>query len=215
MDVPLPEIPPEAFAEIVAELQRKPLRKNLERQISGVGQSQCFGIVNRRMCPPDASRNNWQRPYLYKLLLDFAVKYVDIPWQAVTVNQNYKAQPHKDRGNRGVSYLVAFGNYTGGELKFHEGAREGLHDVKYKPVKEDFSKVLHSVQDFQGERYSLVFYTLKREVPSTVPPFSVVQSADGRWYFKRGDQICTRLLDHPLIGRTRTKREENVIVSFS
>jgi hypothetical protein len=207
------EIPPEAFKEIIEELKRHPLRKNTERGNSGIGMSQAFGIVNRRMCPPDASRNNWQRPFLYKLLLDFAQKYVDIPYQGITVNQNYKAQPHKDRGNQGISYLVAFGDYTGGELKIHEGDLQGTHNINCKPMKLDFSKVLHSVQDFEGDRYSLVFYNLRREVPGSVPPFSVVQKGD-KWIFMRGNEVCTRLYDHPLIGR-KVNRTENVTVSFN
>jgi len=207
------ELPEDTFTEIIAELERKPLRKNTERQTSGVGMSQAFHLVNRRLCPPDYSRNNWQRPYLYKLLLDFAQKYVDIPWNGIMVNQNYKADPHKDKGNTGVSYLVAFGDYTGGELRIHEGPNAGLHDINRKPIKEDFSKVLHSVEPFEGHRYSLVFYTLRREVPSNVPPSSVVL-VDGKWRFKRGEEFCTKLYDHPLIGR-KIERKQNVVVSFS
>jgi len=197
-----PPIAPDAFDAIIAELERKPLRKNTERQTSGVGQSQAFHIVNRRLCPPDYSRNNWQRAYLYKLILDFAQKYVDVPWNGIMLNQNYKADPHRDRGNVGVSYLIAFGNYTGGQLKISEGPNAGLYDINCKPIKEDFSKVLHSVEPFEGNRYSLVFYTLRREVPSNVPPASVVFASD-TWRFKRGEEFCTRLMDHPLIGRKR------------
>jgi hypothetical protein len=50
------------------------------------------------------------------LLLDFADKYVDISFNAITVNQNFKADKHKDKNNVGPSYLVAFGDYTEGEL---------------------------------------------------------------------------------------------------
>ena len=177
-------IPAEAFAEIIAELERRPLYKNVERETAGEGKSQAFGIVNRRRVPPDYSRNCWIRPYLYKLLLDFAQKYV-----------------------------VAFGDYTDGKLIVYEGEHKGTHDIQYKPIKLDFSKNYHAVEPFEGDRYSLVFYTLKKPVPPTVPQPSVEQ-IDGKWVFKRGTEVCTQLTDHPMIGH-KFKRANNVKVSFS
>jgi hypothetical protein len=206
-------IPAEAFAEIVAELERRPLYKNVERETAGEGKSQAFGIVNRRRVPPDYSRNCWIRPYLYKLLLDFAQKYVDIPYNGIMLNQNYQAAKHRDKGNVGISYLVAFGDYTDGKLIVYEGEHKGTHDIQYKPIKLDFSKNYHAVEPFQGDRYSLVFYTLKKPVPPTVPEPSVEQ-IDGKWVFKRGTEVCTQLLDHPHIGH-KFKRANNVKVSFS
>jgi hypothetical protein len=132
---------------------------------------------------------------------------VKIPWNACTVNQDYKASAHKDKGNVGDSFLIAFGEYIGGELEILEGPLKGLHDVKYKPVVTDFSKVLHEVKDFLGHRYSLVFYKLdiqKRFKDTVIPACSVVEQ-DGRWFFKRGEEIVTDGLPHPLKGRTNMK----------
>ena len=84
-------IPREAFDEIYQELKRRPIGKNEYRLMSGSGRSQAFGIVNKRSMPPDYSRQNWLRPKLYKLLLDFGQKYVDISYNSITVNQNYAA----------------------------------------------------------------------------------------------------------------------------
>ena len=207
------EIPAEAFEEIVKELERRPLYKNVERETAGEGRSQAFGIVNRRRVPPDYSRNCWVRPYLYKLILDFAAKYVDIPWNGIMLNQNYQAAKHRDKGNVGISYLVAFGDYTGGKLVVYEGDHKGTHDIQYKPIKLDFSRNYHSVEAFEGNRYSLVFYTLKKPVPPTVPPPSV-RYCEGKWLFYRGNDVCTQLLDHPMIG-AKFKRTPNVQVSFS
>jgi len=206
-------ISPDEFTELIAELERRPLYKNAERETAGEGRSQAFHIVNRRRVPPDYSRNCWIRPYLYKLILDFASKHVDISWNGVMLNQNYQAAKHRDRGNVGISYLVAFGNYTGGNLKVYEGPFEGSHNIKNTPIKMDFSTTFHSVEPFEGNRYSLVFYTLKKPVPPTVPPASVVKIED-KWVFKRGDEVCTQLKDHPNIGVTY-KRTNNVLVHFS
>lgn len=192
------QIPETEFTALYNDLVEKPLPVNRYRTKAGDGRSQTFGIVNRRCLPPDASRQNWVRPYTYKLLLDFAAKWVDISWNAITVNVNYQALPHYDKGNCGISYLVAFGDYTGGELELHEGDRLGLHDIRHKPIKDNFSKVLHSVRDFQGTRMSLVFYTCNLR-GIQLPSFSVKEE-NGKYCFYRGDEQITKKhgLPHPL-----------------
>ena len=197
-------IPPSAFTEIIEELRNHPLPMNEYRTTAGSGRSQVFGIVGRRCLAPDYSRLCWLRPYLFKVLMDFAEKYVDISWNALTVNQGYKADKHRDKNNKGNSFLVAFGEYTGGSLLIHEGDLSGSHNIQYKPLVTDFSKVLHSVEEFQGERYSLVFYWFENY--RTVPlPKCSVREEDGKWYFYRGDEKITRKngLPHPLRGRTK------------
>jgi len=182
------------FKDIIAEMRRRRLYVNRYRKIVGEGRSQTFGVVSRRCLPQDYSRQCWTRPYLYKLLLDFGKKFVShIPWTSITVNDNYKASPHYDTGNIGESYLIGFGDYTGGSLRCHNTDLSGCHDVKYKPLLTDFSKVLHSVEDWEGERFSLVFYTITHP---PLPPPSVRQEG-GKWVFYRGDELCTGL-PHPL-----------------
>lgn len=198
-------IEPEVFDAIITELRKQPLELNEYRMKAGSGRSQTFGIVNRRSSPPDYSRQNWKRPKLYHHLLEFAKNYVDISWNAITVNQEYRAGPHYDRGNVGNSFLVAFGDFLGGELRIHEGPMEGLYDIRHNPIVTDFSSQLHSVKPFVGERYSLVFYTLG-DIPHwgkiSLPPASV-KIEDGNYYFYRGDERITRenRPDHPLKGR--------------
>jgi hypothetical protein len=201
-------IPSSAFDAITAELRRKPLQTNNYRSFAGSGKSQTFGVVGRRCLPPDYSRQNWLRPYLYSLLQEFGKNYVDISYNAITVNQNYRADKHRDKNNVGVSFLVAFGSYTGGDLLLHEGDLSGNHSVYHKPMVLDFSKVLHSVDHFTGERYSLVYYFFENSRSVPLPRPSVQLEADGKWYFYRGTQKITRQsgLPHPLKGRTR--REE-------
>lgn len=198
-------LPAEAFKDILLELERQPLQVNNYRKKVGAGKSQTFGIVGRRCLAPDYSRLCWLRPKLYHHLLEFASKYVDVPFNAITLNENYKAQPHYDKHNAGNSYLVAFGDFTGGKLKIHEGELEGLHDINRKPIKADFSKILHSVEDFEGNRYSLVFYTFVNHKLTPLPPAKVVIE-DGKYVFYRGDEKITRKngLPHPL----RKKKEQ-------
>jgi len=203
------------FSEIVKELERQPITINKYRNVAGDGRSQAFGVVGRRGLPPDYSRQCWLRPYLYKLLLDFGSKHITHPFTSITVNQNYKAAPHKDKGNVGLSTVVAFGEYEGGTLEIFEGEKKGVWDVKHQPITTDFSKALHSVRDFTGNRYSLVYYTSKKS--EGLPPGSV-REVDGKWAFFRGEEQV-KGLPHPLKGRKKglgniIREEKEVILSF-
>lgn len=203
-------IPTSAFKDILQELESKPLQINEYRNKAGSGRSQAFGIVGRRSLPPDYSRQNWLRPKLYLHLLEFAEKYVDLSWNAITVNQNYQADKHYDKNNKGKSFLVAFGDYTGGRLLIHETDLSGAHDINCNPIKEDFSKILHSVEEFEGNRYSLVYYWFENKKSVPLPPSSVKKEG-GKYYFYRGDEKITRKngLPHPL--RNRKKNTEPLI----
>ena len=188
------ELTEEAFEDIIKELERKKIEPNYRRLTSGRGRSQTFGVVNRHSLPPDYSRNCWKRPKLYYHLLEFAEKYVDVSFNAITVNQNYKALPHRDKGNCGISYLVAFGDYTGGELELMEGEKKGVYDINRKPIKEDFTTTLHQVLDFCGNRYSLVFY--KANTRGVILPPPSVKMIENEYVFFRGDTKCDGLPHH-------------------
>lgn len=202
----LPPIPKEAFDDITKELQRLPIPMNKYRNKAGEGRSQTWGLVGRRCLPADYSRMCWTRPLLYHLLLEFGKKYVPFNFTSITVNQNYKASPHRDKNNKGNSFLVAWGDYTGGDLKIHEGDLMGSHNIQYKPIIADFSKILHEVLDFQGERFSLVYYTFENSKSVVLPEFSVKEEG-GKWFFYRGDQKITPKegLPHPLRNRKKEK----------
>ena len=190
---------PEDFRLILDELTRQPLSINRYRTC-GDGRSQAFGIVGRRCLKPDYSRQCWRRPELYSQLLAFGKKHVPFPFTSITVNDDYKAAPHRDKGNIGESWLCAFGAYTGGELKIHEGDLSGTHDIRYKPFITDFSQVTHSVSDWIGHRYSLVFYTAK---DAEGLPSGSIRIIDGRHVFYRGEEAITEGLPHPLRGRKK------------
>jgi len=210
-------IDPDVFKPIIDEIERKPVEINKYRDVAGSGRSQAFGIVNRRCLPPDYSRQCWLRPYLYKLLLDFGNTYVkDISWNAITVNQNYKADKHRDKGNIGKSFLVAFGDYEGGDLKIYEGDLSGNHNIRYKPIITDFNKYYHSVESFTGNRYSLVYYNFYNTRLTVLPPPSVIYE-NKKYFFKRGDVIITQKnrLPHPLLNRKKKLDLENKNASFT
>lgn len=198
-------IPSEAFLPIIEELRRHPLEINEYRKRTGSGRSQAFGIVGKRSMAPDYSRQCWKRPYLFKLLLEFGAEHVPIAWNAITLNQNYQAGPHYDRNNIGESFLVAFGTYAGGELVLHEGEKEGVYDIHQKPIVHDFSKTLHSVKSFTGERYSLVYYMYDDPRWSIDVPNPSVRQEGNEWVFYRGEERIDKKvgLPHPLYGYRR------------
>jgi len=196
------------FSLIVAELRRKPLDVNKYRLKVGEGRSQCLGIVGKRCMPPNLSRQSWRNPYLHYLLMEFAEKHIKIPFTSIQVNQNMTCAPHKDKGNIGVSAIVAFGDYSGGELVV-EGVK---HNIKNRIFLFDGSQEEHYTAPFSGERYSLVFHTIAPQerwggkVPSILDYQAVLH--EGVWKMKRlmdGAMFwgAKNGLPHPLLGFIR------------
>ena len=197
------------FSAIIAELKRKPLDVNKYRLKVGQGRSQCFGIVGKRCMPPNISRQSWRNPYLHHLLMEFAKKHINIPFTSIQVNQDMTCAPHKDKGNVGISAIVAFGDYTGGELVV-EGVK---HDIKNKIFLFDGSQKEHYTAPFTGERYSIVYHTIAPQerwgwvVPAITDYEAVLH--EGVWKMKRlmdGKLFwgTKNGLPHPLLGFIRS-----------
>lgn len=93
---------------------------------------------------------------------------------SMNVNCNYAAQLHRDAGNFGPSFIRAFGDFSGGKLNYwpeDEGAPTPLEKsglTTANRVQFDLGKDLalfngncaHSVEPFEGDRYSIVWFTL-------------------------------------------------------
>ena len=152
---------PEMISSIENELLEKPLPINKYRNVAGVGRSQCFGIVKQRNGTYTGSRLNFERPTLYAKLLTFAnfILPPDFYFDSIQVNQNYLSQPHTDKGNRGESCIIGFGDYSNGELVIEDQEV----DIKNKLVFFNGSKSLHYTKPFTGNRFSLVFFSIDKE----------------------------------------------------
>lgn len=161
---------PADFTEILAELTRKKLPNNFDRWVAGVGRSQAFGLIRRWSYRPWISRNTWMRPELWAALLNFANLHVTVPWDAIQVNDNYASKPHRDRGNQGESYIVGFGDYTGGNLNV-EGTS---HNIRHRGYTFNGANLLHHTEEWTGHRYSLVFFCI--EWPRKFQPGYAVSS---------------------------------------
>lgn len=185
---------------IEEELQRKPVPVNKYRKKSGLGRSMTLGIVNRRCLPPDISRESWKRPYLHFLLQEFG-KTIGISYTSITVNQNYETKPHYDSNNVGTSYIVGFGLYDGGDLHVEP---HGSFNIAAEGVLFNGAESLHWTAPFQGDRYSLVFYTALKApaktymalpIPSTLKTHQCY-SAVGYGIYSQNSHITG--LPHPL-----------------
>jgi len=148
---------PEDFSEIISELERKPLAVNHDRTVAGKGRSQAFGVIRRWSYRPWLSRNTWLHPELWALLLDFANKFDLMGYDAIQVNDNYFSNPHRDKGNEGLSYIVAFGDYDGGALN----VTGTDYDIRNKGFLFNGSQEEHFTRPWTGHRYSLVFYNIE------------------------------------------------------
>ena len=216
------DVEPRLFRGVIEELERKTLPVNNYRKNSGTGRSQCFGYVRQRNGTYSGSRMNFERPELYQELLSLAAKLLPATfnWLSIQVNVNYETEPHIDKGNKGESAIVGFGDYSGGELVVNEVPV----DIRHKIVYFDGSQLLHYTRPYNGTRYSVVFHTPDRNFLE-IPRYSFVIGDDdkvvlredmsGVTRFFRKDGRCVFASDgiiHPSNSRKPTLRAciENV-----
>jgi hypothetical protein len=206
----LQELDSSVFAELLKHLSKHNIAINRYRPTSGVGMSQCFGIVKKRGLKPNLSRQSWLDPKLHDLLMKFANNNLpnDFKFSSVQVNCNYKCLAHYDKGNEGNSYIVGFGAYTGGNLKLKD---IGSFDIRHKPLLFDGSQIEHETEDFEGIRYTLVYHTIKK-TSHPIPSLDQFEAklVDGSWVIAwYQDGLPTVYLSkknglpHPLKGRKR------------
>lgn len=169
------EVDPSLFKTLVETLKSKPLPKNLYRANSGIGKSQCFGVVKQRNHRYAGSRMNLLRPELYLEILRIAAAILppDFTWTGCQLNQNYRTEPHKDNGNMGESCILGFGEYEGGELVIEETPV----NIRNRMVFFDGSLYVHSTKDWTGDRYSLVFHRPDRTFKE-IPKYSIVETVE-------------------------------------
>jgi hypothetical protein len=195
--------------EIQEYLTTHNLGTNKYRVKVGEGVSQCLGIVSKRSQAADLSRQSWLHPKLHHLLIQFGEKYVKpyISYTSVQVNVNYPCKPHKDISNVGNSYIVAFGEYSGGQLCIEDAN----YNIERRGLLFNGSEHLHWTRDWTGHRISLVYHTLKPRFPmiKQLSDYTAVQ-IDGIWKIRYLDDngepdylYKGKGLLHPLLGRTK------------
>jgi len=156
---------------------KNPFRQNVMPEGQEWVWSDTLGLIRDRvgdihLTPP--TRNYPEVAQLFnQYLLDRLPPGMDcFKWTSLNVNCNYAAKKHRDGNNFGPSFIKAFGDFTGGRLKYWpEDDRqvdklERLKDSQAVDI--DLKKNLalfsgncaHAVEAFQGERYSIVYFTV-------------------------------------------------------
>ena len=133
------------------------------------------------------TKNTFRFPNLTRLMMrtiQLLPQLQEFECTSIQINRNLRTIPHRDSNNRGYSIGWALGNWTGGELFLHDqygtdqlvitdpmcrvaGVGDVLRgrrlDVRH-PVCFD-SNTIHATLPFQGSRYLMVFFCVKRNIP--------------------------------------------------
>ena len=138
--------------------------------------SDTLGVVRTRTGTVVTTRMTKQHPSVFQLLCRWLqqqspdIYKVPFPFPSISINHAYAAKKHRDGYNAGPSVLKTFGDFSGGQLLYWPND-DGLVDVIALPdsgalVFDAKREMLlfdgcrgHAVAPFQGERYSLVFFT--------------------------------------------------------
>mmetsp|Transcript_26663 Transcript_26663/g.69669 ORF Transcript_26663/g.69669 Transcript_26663/m.69669 type:complete len:566 (+) Transcript_26663:114-1811(+) len=131
-------------------------------------------------------------------------------WTSINVNANYAGRLHRDANNEGPSFIKAFGNFTGGQLNYwgddkkDEGTVESCCALKDK-ITFDISKQLllfdgnrgHSVENFKGDRYSLVYFCTGQFFKANKTVRGELERCGFHFPTKEGLKIAKDLLGKP------------------
>ena len=136
----------------------------IHRKIGVPCDSSIFGLVRELFTKKGIyiqSRQNKRYPDLYQSIMELGLYILpeDFEYNQVCLNKNVKCLPHFDGKNVGDSWIVSFGDFTGGELEIYdEHDNIELIDIKYNPYCFNGAKVKHGTAPFEGTRYSIIFY---------------------------------------------------------
>lgn len=129
----------------------------------------------------ELTRQTLAKPYLYHLLMKFALVNVSIPFTTIKVN----GKPPKGCKEY---YIVGFGNYTGGELRI----ANSNYDIWRRPriVRE----VAEHLPVLTGKRMTLTFYAV--ETTRSLLEFEPVVVGDD-WVIRQSRQFQPPLYLRP------------------
>ena len=160
-------------------------RKNVSKEPT---ESFALGLINYRGQKflggkvKGPSRYNEKYPELYEILCYLiAIAKPNFKYTTIQVNKNVVSAPHVDKNNVGPSYIIALGDFIGGELII-EGKEYNIKN-RWK----SFDGTLgHWINPFIGTRYSLVYFThtFKPPCPSLR---NIIVTKDG--LYKKGEKI--------------------------
>jgi len=150
---------------VLEELQRINFPSNTSRTNVNSTETKnlsfCMGDVNYRGQKFLQGRlrgpSKWNKkfPDLFLLVQRLiGLSHPNFEYTTIQINKNVLCKPHIDKNNVGPSYILALGDYEGGELNV-EGSQFNIRNKwkKFNGLK------AHWVENFTGDRYSLIFFT--------------------------------------------------------
>jgi hypothetical protein len=131
------------------------------RKTGGVSQHTArqtlYGIINGKK-----TKLMIKYPELMELFIKFiANHYPTFKFNSVYINKNVVCKRHLDSKNVGNSLLVGLGQYTAGRTILYINNNERKFHIKSQSLLFNGSKIEHSSENFNGNRYSLVFFNTK------------------------------------------------------
>ena len=218
----LPELDEYAFKELKEHLLDAESRINRYRKSIEDGRIHNYGIVRKPNMAPDLSKDSWLDPRLHYLLMKFARLHVPFEFTTIQVNDNYLTLPHKDIHNVGQCYIVAFGEFTNGELVLNLPAGRSVFNIKNRPMQFDSSAIEYNSTDFKGRRWSLMYFTLK--APKNFPIIRSLSdydavSRDGHYviaFYKLGEPVeyLSKKNGLPVLRKHKKPKEQIEVKSF-
>jgi len=107
------------------------------------------------------SVQNIRFPFLYKMLNELVHNHnPKFKYTSIQINKGVQTSWHRDRGNRGLSYCLALGNFTGGGLDIKIDGEIKHYDNHNKFLYYDGNYYEHASSPVKsGTRYAIIFYT--------------------------------------------------------
>lgn len=136
--------------------------KDLREYLANVKATKKLGIYKNAI-----TNTTIREPRLYYLLHKFAGLHVPVPYTTILINS--KKIPIG-------SYIVAFGNYTGGEL-----VMDGVeYNIRHRPM----IAGKNTQKPHKGKRWTLAFYTVPTSCTIDYEPVVV----EGEWVIKSNNK---------------------------
>lgn len=158
----LPKVDESLFTELL-DLLKKHSVKLRDGRASRLGfgkhRSEQYGLVRGRFSGIiGPSEKSIKFPKIYNEIVKIGKEICPFEFKSIQLNNNTVCPPHHDSANLGSSMLISFGEYTGCNIVI-DGV---MYDAKYRPIIFNGSEREHwNTNDLQGNKYSLVFYTIK------------------------------------------------------
>lgn len=131
-------------------------------------QSIQFGFKKQRFKKGGLIESIWNNRYkeIYQKLLELSSHIIQEDFEFeknnslmnITLNKNFKTIAHYDQ-NRSDSIIIGIGNYSGGRLMLYDQNDHITYvDIKNKPVQFNGFETKHATENFEGDRYSIIYY---------------------------------------------------------